>query len=94
MNLTEVMPTAGPHDTRLVLGFPQGQAEGLRLSGHVAQMVVDAAADGRMERAAPRSGAVLANLGYLFPWMRQLLQPWLEAKGRRVRARLKAEAKG
>ena len=63
------------------------------VSGDVAQMVVDAAADGRMERAAPvparpRSPWVSVSLDAT------ALQPWLEAKGRRVQARLKAEAEG
>jgi len=57
----------------------------------VAEMVVDCALDGRVEREFPTGGAKLATLGYLVPGMRRRLKPLLEAKGRRVKARLRRE---
>jgi short-subunit dehydrogenase len=55
----------------------------------VARMVLDCAEDGLREREFPKLGGRLATLGYLFPALRRVLRPGLEAKGRRVKARLK-----
>lgn len=39
----------------------------------------------------PASSGRLATVGYLMPWVRRLLRPALEARGRRNRARYKAQ---
>lgn len=57
----------------------------------VARMIVECAADGTVERAFPVVGGRLATLGYLIPGLRQRLKPLLEAKGRRVKERLRRE---
>lgn len=57
----------------------------------VAEMVVACARDGRVEREFPPGGAKLATLGYLVPGLRRRLKPLLEAKGRRVKAKLRRE---
>jgi NAD(P)-dependent dehydrogenase (short-subunit alcohol dehydrogenase family) len=56
----------------------------------VADAVVACAIDRRRERAMPRSTLVLAKLSGTFPWLQELLRPSLEAKGARVKARLRA----
>ncbi len=57
----------------------------------VAHMVIACAQDGRRERQFPVSGGRLATLAYLVPSLRRWLRPALEAKGRRVKERLRAE---
>jgi len=56
----------------------------------VARMVLDCAADGRVEREFPVSGGKLATLAYLVPGLRRLLKPALVAKGARQKAKLRA----
>ena len=57
----------------------------------VADAVVACAIDRRRERAMPRSTLLLAKLSRAFPALQELLRPMLEAKGARVKARLKAQ---
>ena len=59
----------------------------------VADAVVACAIDRRRERAMPRSTLLLAQVVRSFPWLQELLRPMLEAKGARVKARLKAQRK-
>ena len=58
----------------------------------VAQMILDCARDGRVEREFPAAGAKLATIGYLWPALRQRLKPLLSAKGRRVKDALRNQA--
>jgi NAD(P)-dependent dehydrogenase (short-subunit alcohol dehydrogenase family) len=55
----------------------------------VAAAVVACATDRRRERALPRSTLFLARLSATFPWMQEILRPSLEAKGARVKAKLR-----
>lgn len=57
----------------------------------VAAMVLDCAADGRIEREFPLMGGKLATLGYLMPALRRKLKPMLEKKGQRAKQRIRAE---
>jgi NAD(P)-dependent dehydrogenase (short-subunit alcohol dehydrogenase family) len=57
----------------------------------VADAVVACAIDRRRERAMPRSTLLLAKLSRTFPALQEWLRPMLEAKGARVKARLKAQ---
>lgn len=52
----------------------------------IAALILDCADDGRPERAVPKLGAYLATAGYLFPWLRQVLKPLMERKGRAKKA--------
>lgn len=52
----------------------------------IADLILDAAADGARERSKPASGAALATLTYLVPGLRRRLLPILEARGRRMKA--------
>ena len=56
----------------------------------VADAVVACAVDRRRERAMPRSTLLLAKLARAFPALQEKLRPMLEAKGARVKARLRA----
>lgn len=58
---------------------------------HVAQMIMDCARDGQLEREFPVSGAKLATLSYLLPELRYRLKPLLNAKGRRAKEALKRQ---
>lgn len=60
----------------------------------VATLVLACARDGKVERAFPVGGAGLATLGYLLPGLRRRLKPYLNAKGRRAKERLRRERGG
>ncbi len=68
----------------LVFSQPMSSAD------EIAQMVVDCAADGRVERMRPRLGGYMATLGYLFPGLRRALLPVLERKGRAAKQKFAA----
>jgi len=55
----------------------------------VADAIVTCAIDRRREHALPRSTLMLAKLAATFPWMQELLRPSLEAKGAKVKAKLR-----
>jgi len=57
----------------------------------VAEMILACARDGKVERAFPKMGARLGAVGYLAPGFRRALRPLLDAKGRRVKNRLRRE---
>jgi hypothetical protein len=63
-------------------------------AGEVADAVVACAIDRRRERAIPRSTLILAKIAATFPWIQEMLRPALEAKGARVKAKLKATRGG
>lgn len=56
----------------------------------VAQMILECALDGKLEREFPALGGKLATLGYLVPKLRQLLKPYLSQKGRAVKDKLRS----
>ena len=68
----------------LVFSQPMSTAE------QIAELVIECAADGRVERTRPELGARLATLGYLFPALRRALVPMLERKGRAAKQRFAA----
>ena len=55
----------------------------------VADAVLACALDRRRERALARSTLILARLSATFPWLQDVLRPSLEAKGARVKAKLR-----
>jgi NAD(P)-dependent dehydrogenase (short-subunit alcohol dehydrogenase family) len=58
----------------------------------VAGAIVACAMDRKRERALPRSTLVLAEFAAAMPWLQEVLRPSLEAKGARVKARLRRDA--
>jgi short-subunit dehydrogenase len=85
----------GPVDTRFIMSELDAVTD-LTMSQplDVAALVVACAADGKLERATPRMSGVLATLGYLSPSLRRWLRPMLERRGRRNKARLRAQRAG
>jgi NAD(P)-dependent dehydrogenase (short-subunit alcohol dehydrogenase family) len=59
----------------------------------VADAVVACAIDRERERAIPAQTLALAKVASAFPWVQEMLRPSLEAKGARVKERLRREAK-
>lgn len=58
-------------------------------AAEIAALVLDCAADGRVERTAPRVSGYLATLGYLLPAVRRALMPVMERRGRQIKERYK-----
>lgn len=61
---------------------------------YVAEMVLNCARDGKVEREFPPSGGRLATLGYLIPGLRRRIKPLLEARGKRAKERIRKERGG
>jgi short-subunit dehydrogenase len=56
----------------------------------VAAQVLSCAHRGTPEIKMPRASGWLATIAYLFPWLKRVLQPLLERKGARAKARIRA----
>ena len=57
----------------------------------VAQAILDLCGNQRREAAMPAFSATLSRFFKVFPWLKRLLLPVFEAKGARVKERLRAE---
>jgi short-subunit dehydrogenase len=66
-------------------------AQKMCTSEAVAEMILDCARDGKVERVFPAGAAKLATLGYLIPGLRRRLKPALSRKGRRAKERLRKD---
>ncbi|MEZ4288355.1 MAG: SDR family oxidoreductase [Polyangiales bacterium] len=53
----------------------------------IAELVVECALDGKVERCRPTVGAKMATMGYLFPSLRRALAPALDRKGAKNKKR-------
>ena len=62
-------------------------------AAEVAQAIIDICGNNRIEVSMPTSTAIIANLNYLFPWLGRVMRPFLERKGARVKAEIKARRK-
>ncbi|MEN1728549.1 MAG: SDR family NAD(P)-dependent oxidoreductase [Pseudomonadota bacterium] len=60
----------------------------------VAEEIIKLITDGRRDAPMPRFSGYLTTLTYLFPTIGRLARPMLERKGRRTKARLRAQQKG
>lgn len=74
------------HVPDLVFSQPMSTPE------EIADLVLACILDGRPERAHPRVSGWLANMASLMPWLRRLLLPALERRGRRAKAVYRARA--
>lgn len=86
----------GPLDTGFIMDHLDVVADltmsqPISTAEEVAQAVVDICGNRQKEIAMPASSAVLSRVVALLPWLRRLIQPLLEQKGARVKARLRAE---
>lgn len=66
-------------------------AQPMSTADEIAALVLDSAADHRRERVKPFSSAMLATAAYLFPGLRRVLAPVMNAKGRRAKERYRRE---
>lgn len=62
-------------------------------AAEVAQAILDICGNDRVEISMPTSTAIIANLNYIFPWLGRIMRPFLEKKGARVKAQIKARRK-
>jgi short-subunit dehydrogenase len=60
-------------------------AQPMTSPAQVAAMILESAVDGKPERATPRSSALLATVGYLFPSVRRTLSRLMRARGARAK---------
>ncbi len=65
----------------------------LSTADEIAALVIECAADGRVERMRPRIGGYLATLGYVFPALRRMLLPVMERRGRAAKERFRARGR-
>ncbi len=59
----------------------------------VAQTILDLCGNKQREQSMPALSGYLTTLTYLLPWLGRFVQPLLQRKGRRIKAKLKAAAK-
>ena len=86
----------GPIDTGFIMSNVDNVADvtfsqPLSTADEVAEQVMRLCMNNRRERSMPPISGLLTYLSYLFPALGRWLQPALEARGRRVKRRLKAE---
>lgn len=94
IKLAAVSP--GPIDTGFIMANIDAVADitfsqPLSTAEEVARVVMNLAVDNARERSMPPASGVLTTLSYLFPRLGMWLRPALLRKGRRVKARLKAQ---
>jgi short-subunit dehydrogenase len=68
----------------LVFSQPMSTAE------EIAELILDCAADGKLERTRPRLGAYLATIGYVFPSLRRAVLPLMERRGRKAKEKFRS----
>jgi short-subunit dehydrogenase len=86
----------GPVDTGFIMDDLDGVADlnfsqPISTADAVAAAVLEVAAGPRFEMKLPAMSGYLTTLGYVFPRLARALRPMLERKGRRTKARLRAE---
>jgi short-subunit dehydrogenase len=88
----------GPVDTSFLLGSLDDVpdvifSQPMSTADQIAALIVESAADGKVERTAPRVSGYLATLGYLVPGLRRVLLPVMERRGRQVKERYRDRAR-
>ncbi|NIS90719.1 MAG: SDR family NAD(P)-dependent oxidoreductase [Woeseiaceae bacterium] len=88
----------GPLDTGFIMSnldvvADLTMSQPISTAEEVAQAVLDLCGNRQREIAMPKVTAALSRFFMLFPWLKRILLPVFEAKGRRVKARLQSEAK-
>ena len=68
-------------------------ANPMSTADQVAELILECAADGTLERTIPRSTGYMARLGNAFPLLRRALVPLLERRGRRVKQQYRNRAR-
>jgi NADP-dependent 3-hydroxy acid dehydrogenase YdfG len=90
--ITVSLVSPGPVETEFLLGdideVPDVvMSQPMSTPAEIAALIVACAADGAIERTAPRLSGYLATLGYLFPAVRRVLMPVMERRGRQNKER-------
>ena len=93
IKLAAVSP--GPIDTGFIMSNIDNVADitfsqPMSTADDVANEILKLCVNARRERSMPPISGLLTTMSYLFPWLGKRLQPLLNAKGRRVKRRLKA----
>ena len=86
----------GPIDTAFIMANIDDVADvnfsqPLSTAEEVADEILKLCLNDKREKAMPLVGGILTTLSYLFPWLRELIQPMLARRGRRVKRELKAK---
>lgn len=86
----------GPIDTGFIMSNIDAVADitfsqPMSTAEEVAQVVLDLCVNDKRERSMPPASGLLTTLSYLFPPLGRWLRPALLRRGRRVKARLKAQ---
>lgn len=88
----------GPIDTGFIMADLDATSDltfsqPISTAEEVAQAILDLCGNNQTELSMPKLSGLLTTFMYLFPGLRPLAVPMLERKGKRVKARLKAERK-
>jgi len=86
----------GPIDTGFIMSNIDSVADitfsqPMSTGDEVAEEILKLCTNNRRERSMPPISGLLTTMSYLFPWLGKRLQPILNAKGQRVKRKLKAE---
>jgi hypothetical protein len=86
----------GPVDTGFIMSNIDAVADitfsqPLSTAGEVAEAIMDLTVNDKRERSMPPSSGFITTLSYLFPALGRALRPALIRKGRKVKARIKAQ---
>ncbi|MGI9223281.1 MAG: SDR family NAD(P)-dependent oxidoreductase [Woeseiaceae bacterium] len=97
-NIKVAAISPGPVDTGFIMGDidntpPMTFSQPMSTADEVAQGILDLCGNNQRELAMPGSSGFLATLGYLLPWLRRALWPYLERKGQRAKNVLKTKAR-
>lgn len=68
-------------------------AQPMSTADEIAELILDCAADGKVERTKPRFTGFLATTGYLFPSVMRSIRPLMEPKGRKAKAKYREKLK-
>jgi short-subunit dehydrogenase len=95
--ITVSLVSPGPVETGFILSELDSvpdvvMSQPMSTAAEIADLILACAADGKVERVAPRVSGYLATLGYLFPIMRRVLMPVMERRGRQVKERYRQRA--
>ena len=95
-NIKIALVSPGPLDTGFIMENLDTVADltmsqPISTAEEVAQAILDLCGNRQLEVAMPAVSAMLSRFFKLFPWHKRLLLPVFEAKGARVKQRLRAE---
>lgn len=95
-NIKAALVSPGPLDTGFIMENLDTVADltmsqPISTADEVAQAILDLCGNRQKEVAMPAVSAMLSRFFKLFPWLKRMLLPVFEAKGARIKRRLRAE---